>query len=140
MFKIVFLCAFAIVAGFWLYVRLAPSTPAQWHRPIADAAPLPPGQVQASTGAARLHLSGDGAALLAALDAVAQQTPRTTRLAGSVAEGRITWVTRSRLWGFPDYTTAETRPDGLYVFARLRFGREDMGVNAARLAAWAARL
>ena len=54
--------------------------------------------------------------------------------------GRISWVPRSALWGFPDYTTAEVRPDGLYTYARLRFGRGDMGVNAARLQAWAQAL
>lgn len=100
-------------------------------------------QVQPLTGAATLRLSlGRGAPedLLARLDAVALATPRTRRLAGSVAEGRITWITRSALWGFPDYTTAEVRPDGLYVHARLRFGSEDMGVNAARLRDWLSRL
>jgi hypothetical protein len=29
---------------------------------------------------------------------------------------------------------------GLTLYARLRFGREDMGVNAARLRAWLAAL
>ena len=55
-------------------------------------------------------------------------------------QGRITWITRSLLWGFPDYTTAEVRADGLYLFARLRFGGGDNGVNAARLRNWLARL
>lgn len=67
-------------------------------------------------------------------------TPRTLRLAGSVAEGRITWETRSLFWGFPDYATAEVRPDGLYNYARLRFGSSDFGVNAARLQDWLSRL
>ncbi len=94
-------------------------------------------------GAASLRLpagTGAPADLLARLDAVALATPRTRRLAGSVEEGRITWETRSALWGFPDYTTAEVREDGLYLQARLRFGREDMGVNAARLRDWQERL
>ena len=38
--------------------------------------------------------------------------PRTKTLAGRAGEGMITWVTRSRLFGFPDYTTAAARPDG----------------------------
>ena len=46
---------------------------------------------------------------LAALDAVAMAWPRTERLAGGPEEGRITWVTRSALVGFPDYTTAAVR-------------------------------
>ncbi|HLQ20343.1 MAG TPA: DUF1499 domain-containing protein [Tabrizicola sp.] len=132
----------AALVAFAAYVRLAPSDPGRWH-----VSPSlygwdhggPWDQVVAMEGGASLRLSssvGAPEALLERLDAVALATPRTTRLAGSVAEGRITWVTRSALWGFPDYTTAEAREDGLYLYSRLRFGRGDMGVNAARLAAW----
>lgn len=126
------LAALVVFAG---YVRLAPSDPARWHvAPLSDG---PWGVVVPAEGSASLRLeSADARELLARLDAVALATPRTTRLAGSVEEGRITWVTRSALWGFPDYTTAEVRPDGLYLHARLRFGRGDMGVNAARLETW----
>ena len=78
--------------------------------------------------------------LLTRLDAIALATPRTNRLSGDPASGRITYITRTALWGFPDYTTAQTTPtpDGtrLDIHARLRFGRGDMGVNAARLTAW----
>ena len=84
--------------------------------------------------------AGASAELLARLDAVALATPRTTRLAGSVEEGRITWVTRSAAWGFPDFTTAEAGADGLAVEARSRFGQSDMGVNAARLTDWLLQL
>ena len=131
----------AAILAFAVWVRLAPSDTAVWH-----VAPGAKGQwdiVQALTGAASLRLSaakGAPADLLARLDALALATPRTTRLAGTVAEGRITWVTRSALWGFPDYTTAEARADGLYIEARQRFGREDMGVNAARLQDWLLRI
>lgn len=127
-----------LVAGLMGYVRLAPSDPSVWHvAPVAEGAP---GEVVAAEGAASLRLQGDGPALLARMDAVAMATPRTVRLAGSVEEGRITWITRSALWGFPDYTTAQVTPDGLTVYARLRFGRGDMGVNAARLRNWLAQL
>lgn len=131
----------AIVLGVAAYVRLAPSVPAVWHvPPVIDA---PWDTVQPGRGSAALRLSlakGAPADLLARLDTLAMATPRTTRLSGSVAEGRITWITRSALWGFPDYTTAEVRVDGLYIQARLRFGSEDTGVNAARLNDWFSRL
>lgn len=133
--------ALALVLGFAAYVRLAPSDPALWHVPVQAEGPW--GQVVAQTGAASVRLgpeAGAPADLLARLDAVALASPRTTRLAGRVEDGRITWISRSLIWGFPDYTTAEARPDGLHVLARLRFGREDMGVNAARLRDWLARL
>ncbi|MDZ4089524.1 MAG: DUF1499 domain-containing protein [Tabrizicola sp.] len=136
----------AAVLAFAAYVRLAPLDPGRW-----DVSPSvlawdnggPWDEVVAMEGGASLRLStavGAPDALLARLDAIALATPRTQRLAGSVEAGRITWITRSALWGFPDYTTAEARPDGLYILSRLRFGRSDMGVNAARLKGWQASL
>jgi len=128
--------------GFWAYVRLSPSDPAQWHTDPTTVYAWPQdswGEVVTLTGAAALRMpAADG--LLARLDDVAMATPRTTRLAGNVGDGRITWVTRSAFWGFPDYTTAQTGPDGLYVHARLRFGKSDLGVNAARLRDWQSKL
>lgn len=139
--------AFLIIAvlGLMAFVRLTPDDPARWHVAQTDAgwAKAPWDAVLSETGAARLRLStakDAPRALLARLDAVALATPRTQRLAGSLEEGRITYVTRSALWGFPDYTTAEARDDGLYIHARLRFGREDMGVNAKRLQGWRAAM
>ena len=135
-----------LVAALAAYVRLAPSDPARWHTDPAEAEPGPGRFVVKPEGG-----DTDGPLLamppreaLAALDAVARSTPRTRVLAGSVEEGRITYVTRSALWGFPDYTTAEAVPaEGgarLVVFARLRFGESDMGVNAARVRGWLERL
>lgn len=133
--------AFLLIAllGLMAFVRLAPDDAAGWHRLPEGVAWGEWGQVQAGTGSANLRLGPDMGApddLLARLDAIALATPRTRHLAGTPATGRVTWQTRSALWGFPDYTTAEVRPDGLYVFARLRFGSSDLGVNAARLSNW----
>lgn len=129
-----------LVAGGAGYVRFAPSDPARWHVPPAGAEG-PPGEIVRVKGGATLRLTAhDPAALLAELDVVALTTPRTQRLAGSVEGGRITWITRSLLWGFPDYTTAEVTPDGLVIWSRQRFGSNDWGVNALRLEVWLARL
>ena len=130
-----------IVVGFGLYVRLAPSDATRWHvSPVTDASADCTVRQGRGDARAACGLALPPAEALARLDAVAMATPRTVRLAGSADEGRITWITRSRLWGFPDYTTAEVRSDGagarLDIFARLRFGGEDMGVNAARLTTW----
>jgi Protein of unknown function (DUF1499) len=129
------------VVTFGLYVRLAPSDVGRWH--VSPQAEGPWGEVVADERSATLRLGPDRGTpsdLLARLDAVALATARTVRLAGSVGEGRITWVTRSLLWGFPDYTTAEARADGLHVYARNRFGHGDLGVNASRLRDWLGRL
>ena len=129
-----------LVAGGAGYVRFAPSDPARWHVPPAGAEG-PRGEVLTVKGGATLLLtSADPAMELAALDAIALATPRTTRLAGRAAEGRITWISRSRFWGFPDYTTAQITPDGLAIYARQRFGSNDWGINAARLRDWLAQL
>ena len=133
--------ALAALVAYALYVRLAPSDPVRWN--VAPLSEGPLGAVVADENSATLRLgpkAGAPAKLLARLGAVAMATPRTTRLAGSVAEGRITWVTRSALWGFPDYTTAQVRADGLYILARSRFGQRDNGVNAARLNDWLSQL
>jgi hypothetical protein len=129
------------LAGFAAYVRLAPFDPARWNIDASQAYAGDQGwnEIVTQTNGAVLRLpASDG--LLARLDAIAMATPHTARVAGSVAEGRITWVTRSALWGFPDYTTAQINPDGVYIHARLRFGKSDLGVNAARLRGWLAKL
>ena len=69
-------------------------------------------------------------------DRIASASPRTKLLAGSVEDGLATYVTRTKLFGFPDYTTARQDGDLLKVYARLRFGRSDLGVNGARIAEW----
>jgi uncharacterized protein (DUF1499 family) len=136
--RLVGLAVAVAVAGIAAWVRLAPSDPARWHTdPVLGASG--PG-----SHAARVTLPLPPADALAALDAVAMAEPRTVRLAGSPADGRITWISRSRLWGFPDYITASAIPDGtgatLVVHARLRFGTSDLGVNAARVTRWLAAL
>jgi Protein of unknown function (DUF1499) len=140
--------AFAIVGFLALasFIRLAPADPAAWNQ-LPDlytwGTDGPYDAVIPMTGAASLRLSpskGDPAELLSRLAVIAAETPRTTLVAGSPDDGRMTWETRSLIWGFPDYTTAEIRPDGLYIYARLRFGRSDMGINAARLTDWLSRL
>jgi uncharacterized protein (DUF1499 family) len=82
--------------------------------------------------------------LAARLDAIARDWPRTKLLAGSVAEGWMTYVTRSRWVAFPDYTSVVITPDEggarLAAFARARYGKSDLGVNAERLDAWLAAL
>ena len=140
--------AFAIIAalGLLAYIRLAPSDPAVWN--VSPATQVEAGQGPCLTaittqtnGARAACLSPDSPeTLLAKLDATAMATPRTTRLDGTPQSGRITWITRTALIGYPDYTTAEATqtPKGtrLDIHARQRFGASDFGVNTARLTAW----
>lgn len=141
-------------------VRLAPVDAAKWHvRPhsiVPEAAgwrswtlnppAATPGAVPMPGGAYALEIIGGTVAseVLRRIDAIARATPRTTVLAGTPESGLMTWETRSLLWGFPDYITAEALQDGLFVrlslVARSRFGDNDLGVNAKRLSYWLLQL
>lgn len=139
---VIAVAALAVVVA----IRALPSDPAVWHQALSDGSDIRPGpcadQVRSEMGGARALclVPGDPAAVLGKLSAIALAHPRTVLLAGSPTDGRITWMSRSNLMGFPDYTTAEATavPQGtrLVIHARLRFGSSDMGVNAARLKAW----
>jgi len=133
----------AIVVGFAGWVRLAPLNSEVWHvDPMVAESP-------GSRGWLVRPEAGDAAwpvwalppeDVLGTLDKVALGEPRTRRIAGDVGAGRITYVTRSRLWGFPDYTTVQVIPGAagatLALHARARFGQSDVGVNRARVERW----
>lgn len=128
----------AAVIGLLAYVRLAPSDPARWHVDLATLGDGAGGHAFCTWPGERYAPSEPVQADLARLDKIALATPRTERLAGSVEEGRITWITRSALLGFPDYTTAQVMPGpGFCIYGRQRFGSEDLGVNARRIGVWA---
>lgn len=132
-FTVVLVAGLAAVIGLAMWVRLAPSDPARWH-----IAPNNASDRNFDRGVIRTIPAGHET--LARLDAIIRATPRTAHLAGSLDEGMLTYVTRSALWGFPDYTTITLRDDMLIIHARLRFGRSDTGVNKARVARWLEQL
>ena len=128
-----------VLGGGMAWIRLAPSDPGRWHVDMAAPGFQPPGNAHVfCIRPGSLYETGaDPKALLARLDAIALATPRTVRLAGSAEEGRLTWITRSALMGYPDFTTAQVMPGpGLCVMGRQRFGSEDLGVNAGRIGGW----
>ena len=134
----------ALVAGALLFIRIAPDDPLRWNvDPSAfkvweGDTSIEPEIRQTPQGAiARWPGMRDAARVLGHLDDIALARPRTNLLAGSPKQGRMTWVTRTRLLGFPDYTTAQIGSDGvLYLWARQRYGNGDQGVNIERLGAW----
>ena len=125
MLKLLFLI-FVFISIFGSYVRLAPSDPKLWHVDPTGTADM-----------RRLGTLGKMAGELSVLDAAVKSSPRLTILAGSVEEGHITYIARSWFWGFPDYISVKQVGSDLLVFSRQRFGRSDLGVNAARLLRWA---
>ncbi|MDW3222133.1 MAG: DUF1499 domain-containing protein [Paracoccaceae bacterium] len=115
-----------LIVAFMSYVRFSPLPAERWHQSIAAAS-----DTDFAGGAVRV-LPGN-AALFARMDQVMTSFPRTRILAGSRQDGHITYVTRSAVFGFPDITTIELQGDDIKLYARLRFGASDLGVNRKRL-------
>jgi hypothetical protein len=141
--RLIVLTGLVLVLAGIAWIRLAPSDPARWNRDprlaVAGGSVFvagPGGTVEAPV------YSLPPEALLDRLHAIAVAWPRTRLLARDGL--RVTWITRTRIFGFPDYTTVEAVPDGtgsrLLIHARQRFGRGDHGVNTARVQAWLSAL
>lgn len=136
-----FAAVFALVVAAAIWVRVAPFDVAFWHVDPVSA-------VETKKGSFKTELDLPGVASVAeALDrvkTVAAGWPRTSILFGDSASGRISFVTRTKLWGFPDVTTVEASSGQggvhLSIFARQRFGQDDGGVNRARVKAWVKQL
>ena len=119
------------------FVRLSPVDAARWHVPLR----LPeegPGDWSMPNGhRAAFVLPEAPAEAWARIEAQVLEMPRTRVLASQADEGRVTFVSRTLFWGFPDFMTLEVVPseDGslVRVFARQGFGGYDWGVNRARL-------
>lgn len=133
-----------LIAAAMAYVRLSPNDPARWHRD-----PMTAGHPGMSNGYLLRPTGGDAAApvykmtpaaLAEKINTTALHWPRTHLFAGSVQSGMMTYITRTRIWGFPDFTTVKVLPAPhgatFAAFARSRFGKSDFGVNKARLEGW----
>jgi hypothetical protein len=80
-------------------------------------------------------------------DAMAPTFPLSARgagsavVGGSVAEGHVSYVQTSGLFGFPDYVSVkfieiDAANSTLAIFSRSRLGKSDLGVNKKRVEAW----
>jgi uncharacterized protein (DUF1499 family) len=69
---------------------------------------------------------------------IAAATPRTERSGDGTDPA--TFVTRSKLWAFPDIAVIWVEDGNLHVQSHLVFGKGDMGVNAAKVTRWFDRL
>ncbi len=139
--KLVVVLAVLVLAGLGV-IRFVPIDPARVHTPShADV----PGDVSTATRfVATRQITTTGEGILTAADRMIRATPRTSLLAGDVAEGRISYVTRSAIIGFPDYVTIEALEGDegtlLVVRSRARFAGYDWGTNKARVEGWLAQL
>jgi len=126
---------FYIAIAAMLWMRFAPSSVEKWHdTPINMSAPKRLGYLT------QVRLTGSAAATLQALDDIALASPRTKVLAGRIAEGKKTYISRSLFLGAPDYTTVQITAAGgagqLTIYGRLRFGIYDFGANRNRIISW----
>ena len=134
-------------------INTAGHDPARWHVDPATARPgatlnqylaAPRGTTAATADAETRLYPESPRALLARFDAIARAQPRTRVVAGDPDSLMITYVQRSRVFGFPDYLTVKAVAveggAGLIVWSRARYGRGDFGVNRARVEAWLALL
>jgi len=123
----------ALLLASFVWVRLAPSDVSKWHYVIEN-----PQNNRFQAGL--VEVLPNKADSFSELYKIAVNADRTVLLAGSIDEGMATFITRSKLWGFPDYTTIWINGDALAIHARARFGKSDIGVNAARVSKWLATL
>ena len=138
----------ALIIVMILWVRMAPSDANQRH--------VDPETVEKTTKPNKF-LMRDGqdmnglvfdmspADLSAKFDEMALSQPKVTVLAGSAAQGHVTYVQRTNLMAYPDYisvkiTAEEGGTSRLTLYSRSRFGQSDLGVNKARVKAWTAAL
>ncbi|MBR9836798.1 MAG: DUF1499 domain-containing protein [Rhodobacteraceae bacterium] len=131
--RLIFWLVVLVAIGGIAWIRLAPSDPAVWHvdpKVTAD---------QDLAAGVRRRIPGNESRF-ESLHRIILETPRTEVLAGSPGEGRVTYITRSQWMGFPDYTTVQLDETNLELFARLRFGTTDSGVNKARVESWLQQL
>tara|TARA_R100001369_G_C3300345_1_gene165578 strand:+ start:103 stop:555 length:453 start_codon:yes stop_codon:yes gene_type:complete len=142
MFKKLLLGACVLAIAGAAYVRLSPTDLARFAvAPIATEA----GDTATSNSfkAAR-QITAPPTDILQAVNTVALKTERTQIIAGSVAEGLVTYETRSALMGYPDYTTATViDSEGgplLVIRGESRFGKSDLGVNRDRVEGWLTQL
>jgi hypothetical protein len=120
-----------VFIGLQAFVRLAPSEAENW---TIDANADVPGAYPTAMGFKVVApIEKEPNALLDAFEEAILAQPRTHKL-GTVKGQRI-YVTRSLLWGFPDYTTAAVSDDQTRAtfYSRLRYGKSDMAVNRKRL-------
>lgn len=136
--RVVMIAALCAVL-FGTYVRVAGVNPAHWHvDPGTEDAPGMRGHFVDLADSPVWTVPSEE--LLAKVQEIALQTRGTILLAGNPRDGRLTFETRSRVWGFPDYTTFDVSDveggSALAVLGRARFGASDLGTNEARIAAW----
>lgn len=148
MIKVVAIGLILALGAVMAYVRYTPTDAAQWHvDPRAIPKPPKPNNwlIRPVGGDARPpHYRGEVAELVAAIEEAAARMGDMTRVAGSRESAHLTYISRTRWMGYPDFTTFRvySTDEGISfaALARARFGHSDMGNNRRRLEAMLAHI
>lgn len=133
------LALFALLAIAVAYVRLAPNPVSLVH-----VDPVAAGRVSANSAFVAPPdapvFDATPEEVFAALDEIILATPKTRRWAEGPDAFHASYIVRTPLVGFPDYVSVRVLPTeggATYaIYSRSRFGRSDLGANAARIGEW----
>ena len=135
------LIALAVI-GAGLYFRSVSMPAETWHADPATVTPPASPNFELRVGDRAPVFDVPPDIMAARLDAVAT-AEGADLIGGSLAEGHMTYVARSRLMGYPDAISVRLMPVAqgtrVEIYSRSRFGYGDMGVNAARVDRWIER-
>lgn len=127
--------------GLAIFMRFVPMSAERWH--IDPSSAIPPNSPNFVLLAGQDAVLRDGEAGMIAeqIDARARALGMQM-IAGSTDSGFMTYVTRSRLFGFPDAISIKITPEAaqtgearsrIEIFSRSRFGYDDLGANQAHI-------
>ena len=116
----------AIIAVVLVYIRRAAVVPMVLNDGYVQDTDLTGGFV------ALREIAGSEADFIARITDIALATPRTVQ----ISEAPLTFVTRSRWFGFPDITQVIVDDGRVTIHAHLVFGKSDLGVNKRRVLDW----
>lgn len=122
----------AFVLAFGVFIRFNPVDAGTYHRQVAFT-----GNSQGTNSfGVEIPAGTDPQALFERAALMIADAPRTRPLAGDPAQGHVSFVTSSRVWGFPDVTNLWLSGESVFLHGQAVFGKSDLGVNRARLTGW----
>jgi len=132
----VFLIVFIVFVGL-LWLRFAPIDKDNWH--VDPAEPMGDQDLQL-IGREAPRFPGAADEVLAQFDEIALSEPNTRRIEGDLAEGMMTFVSRTKFLGMAEVITVKAVSEGeltkVAIASRPRFSASNRRAAAERLDRW----